>query len=381
MKYCKSCGNQLTDNATYCPKCGTRIGVNNDNHKAEGDNNTNQEEKLSTGEKIALWVAVFLALTGIIGGISEGSWIIIIISLCAMAAIIAVCIEVIEKRYAMKTAIAASVIVFVAIGIFGADKENDGNKKQEMHYKDMLPEDGSAVFTVENCKPVGREGLVIKSIEFFEKNGSRDMRLLGVDGDGNPVELEGGWDDKESEAAFQGKVYKYYRIFDTTHSFYVDNDCNVYYGGFSLFDTDSEVAKAFQAGAVGRIKTIKREEYEKAAKAAKMEAEKLQTKYLGKYYYSFFIGNTNASLYFTITLNSDGTFTHAPSNETTKNYIEAEIAIDGKEYPSGGTWSASNNGINLDFNGGWSRGRISSDMKRLEINNMNGYNLKTGVSR
>ena len=131
MKYCRFCGNQLTDHATYCPKCGTRIRVNNDNHKAEGDNSIIQEEKLSTGEKIALWVAVFLAFTGIIGGISEGSWIITIISLCAMAAIIAVCIEVIEKRYAMKTAIAASVIVFVAIGIFGADKKNKENEQKQ----------------------------------------------------------------------------------------------------------------------------------------------------------------------------------------------------------------------------------------------------------
>lgn len=105
------------------------------------------------------------------------------------------------------------------------------------------------------------------------------------------------------------------------------------------------------------------------------------SKYVGDYYYSFFISNTNASLYFKITLKSDGTFTHTPSNENTKNYIDLETMVDGKSYPSGGTWSASSDGISLDFNGSWSGGRISADMKRLEIYNMNGYDLKTSISR
>ena len=383
MAFCSKCGTKLSESAKYCPVCGTIIGNNNERKAPQRENyNPPKKEKLSTGEKITLWVAAITALTGFFGGLSDGMWLAVIVSFVAMAAVIAVFAGSIEKKYAWTTAICAFFAVCLAIGLAAPDDEKaEGQITKEKHYKDMLPEDGSAIFTVENCKPVGREGLVIKSIELFEKNGSRDMRLLGVNSDGNLVELEGGWDDEESEATFQGKVYKYYRIFDITHSFYVDNDCNVHYGGFSLFDTDSEVAKAFQAGVVGKIKAIKRDEYEKAAKAAKMEAEKLQTKYLGKYYYSFFIGNTNASLHFTITLNSDGTFTHTPSNETTKEYIETEIAIDGKEYPSGGTWSASNNGVNLYFNGSWAGGKISSDMKRLEINNMNGYNLKTGVSR
>ena len=59
MKYCESCGSQLTDNATYCPKCGTRVKTN-ENNQVEEDISTNKEEKLSTGEKIGLGIAAFL---------------------------------------------------------------------------------------------------------------------------------------------------------------------------------------------------------------------------------------------------------------------------------------------------------------------------------
>ena len=80
-------------------------------------------------------------------------------------------------------------------------------------------------------------------------------------------------------------------------------------------------------------------------------------------------------------MKSDGTFIHGPSNETTKNYIDMESVVDGKDYPTGGTWNASEEGIALNFNGSWSRGIISADLKKLEIYNMNGFNLKTSISR
>ena len=31
MKYCQQCGNQLEDNAVYCPYCGTKSEVNTPN--------------------------------------------------------------------------------------------------------------------------------------------------------------------------------------------------------------------------------------------------------------------------------------------------------------------------------------------------------------
>lgn len=131
MKYCKLCGSQLTDNAVYCPKCGTRVETNDENHQVAEDISTSQEERLSTGEKIAIGAAIFLALTGIINGFSRDMWIILIVSLCAMVATLAVCIGAIEKKYAMKTAISALVIVFFTIGIFGQEVKDEGNAEGE----------------------------------------------------------------------------------------------------------------------------------------------------------------------------------------------------------------------------------------------------------
>jgi hypothetical protein len=80
-------------------------------------------------------------------------------------------------------------------------------------------------------------------------------------------------------------------------------------------------------------------------------------------------------------LKSDGTFIHAPSNSTTQDYINTEIVLDGKSYPSGGSWNVSDGVISLDFNGNWSNGKISTESNMLVIHNMNGYDIKTSVSR
>ena len=38
MKYCQQCGNQLEDNAVYCPYCGTKSEVNTPNQQPENNN-------------------------------------------------------------------------------------------------------------------------------------------------------------------------------------------------------------------------------------------------------------------------------------------------------------------------------------------------------
>ena len=87
-------------------------------------------------------------------------------------------------------------------------------------------------------------------------------------------------------------------------------------------------------------------------------------------------------LYFTITLKSDGTFIHKPSNETSENMVTLYKVVDGYDYPDGGKWeykeTVAGRAIFLDFDGSWD-GSIALDNMVLEIKNMNGYNLKTKV--
>ena len=385
MAYCRKCGTKLSNAAKYCPICGNSIGtLSKKKSSSTKKNHQVDDESLSTGQKIALGISSVFAFIGLCGGAvsaSDGIWSILVVSILASAAIISAFVGAIEKKYVWATAICSFLAIFIAIGTSGSN-EGTGTPR-EKHFRELLPNNGSTTFIVEDCKPIGSDGLVIKSIEFFEKNGTRDFRLDGYLKNGKNVVLEGKWSDDEKEATYQGKEYEYYTFWCTdwdNYNFYVDS-FDYLYCSFVFWDNDKDIGKAFQAGAVGKMKRANKEDVDKAAKSAKKEAEKQMAKYVGNYYYSFFIGNTNASLYFTISLKSDGTFTHAPSNETTKNYTEVEIAVDGKDYPSGGTWSASDDGISLSFNGSWSGGKISADMKRLEIYNMNGYNLKTSISR
>ena len=129
MKYCKSCGNQLTDNAVFCPKCGTRVGNNNNVSPTVENNKPNQEEGLSTWVKIALGVAGIVAFTGICGGFADGMWIAALVSLCALGAVCAVFMGAIEKKYAWTTAIASLLIVLVTIGASAPD-ENEKTSSQ-----------------------------------------------------------------------------------------------------------------------------------------------------------------------------------------------------------------------------------------------------------
>ena len=384
MAFCGKCGTKLSDAAKYCPVCGNAVGstsqkntsIGNTNHFKKKDDNSG----LTTVQKWGLGICLFLFF-GCLFTISASkgeALIITIVILGCVGAILGLFGDMIDRKYTWWV-IGVSLACWFAINM-----ANDGNSStKEKHFCDLLPDNGSTTFIVEDCKPIGDDGLVIKSVEFFEKNGTRDFRLDGFLKSGKAVVLEGVWSDDEKEATYQGKEYEYYTFWCTSldnYNFYVDSYDNLYCS-FAFWDNDKDVGKAFQSGAIGKMKMANKEEVEKAAKTAQKEAEKLQAKYVGNYYYSFFIQNTNASLYFTITLKSDGTFTHSPSNETTKNYTEMESIVDGKDYPSGGTWSASNDGINLSFNGSWSGGKISADMKRLEIYNMNGYNLKTPISR
>ena len=106
--------------------------------------------------------------------------------------------------------------------------------------------------------------------------------------------------------------------------------------------------------------------------------------FVGDYIYSYYIGNTNAKLYFKISLKSDGTFIWEPNNEVTKNQIDIEKVMDGNDFPEGGEWEVKDTSVGkgafLDFDCSWGEGSITYDRKVLEIQNMNGYRLKAELS-
>lgn len=111
----------------------------------------------------------------------------------------------------------------------------------------------------------------------------------------------------------------------------------------------------------------------------KQEADLNQ--FIGEYTYSYFYNNTNTKLYFRISLKQDGSFTHEPANDQTKGVVEMETVVDGKDYPTGGTWKVKDTSVGkavfLDFDGSWGEGSITPDKSVIEIKNMNGYNMKS----
>ena len=192
MAYCSKCGTKLSNTAKYCPVCGNAIGASRNNVSPNSmKRQIDDDDSLSTWEKIALGIAGLIAFIGLCGGFADGMWAVGLLSLCALGAVCAVFMGTIEKKYAWATAIVSVLAVFFAIGVSPKGNDEVAKAAREEHFYELLPDDGSTTFIVEDCKPIGSDGLVIKSIEFFEKNGTRDFRLDGYLKNGKNVVLEG----------------------------------------------------------------------------------------------------------------------------------------------------------------------------------------------
>ena len=144
MAFCSKCGTELTEGAKFCPKCGNSVQPTEEKPKNivdafkegwqqganESQNEPSENESLSTWEKIALGVAGFVSFTGICGGVANGMWIVVLVSLCALGAICAVFMGIIEKKYAWTTAIVSFLVVSGAIGASTDDKEEKQKQVQ-----------------------------------------------------------------------------------------------------------------------------------------------------------------------------------------------------------------------------------------------------------
>lgn len=351
---------------------GHKDNINPNNHIIQ---ESGSQKSLSKLTKIALGFAGLIALTGI-GGFAEGKWIAGLISLCALAAICCVFMGVIEKKYAWITAICSILIVVFAIGSSGESKVRF--KKFE------AVEDGRAAYAIDSAHYEKSDVQKISKIIMYEGNGRKDCKAEGVNGEGQLFTIDGKWEKKNL-----GNTSKYYYYLDYKYfKLLIREDSLIcYYKGDN--DNVTSIENAWGEKIIGKIKALTQDaenkisaETEKKKKEIEKEKKAELNKLLGNYYYSTYIGDTNAQEYYTITLNADGTFDFKPSNEQTKKWMELRTLVDGYEYPDGGKWeykeTVVGNAIFLDFDGNWD-GSIALDNMVLEIKNMNGYNLKTKV--
>ena len=144
-------------NAQYLRECGAITAIKQNGKTIHEDTpphfntstqentiieNDNSEEGLSKWEKVALGVAGFVAFTGICGGVADGMWIVVLLSLCAMGAICAVFMGTIEKKYAWTTAIVSFLVVCSAIGASAPDEKEENQTQTEQ--KQESPEEKQA---------------------------------------------------------------------------------------------------------------------------------------------------------------------------------------------------------------------------------------------
>lgn len=158
MAFCSNCGTELTKGAKFCPKCGESVQSTEEKPKnivdafkegrqegaKKSQNNPSENESLSTWEKVALGVAGFVAFTGICGGVADGMWIVVLVSLCAMGAICAVFMGTIEKKYAWTTAIVSFLVVCSAIGASAPDEKEEEQKQVQTEQKQESPAEKQA---------------------------------------------------------------------------------------------------------------------------------------------------------------------------------------------------------------------------------------------
>ena len=107
--------------------------------------------------------------------------------------------------------------------------------------------------------------------------------------------------------------------------------------------------------------------------------------FAGNYLFSCYIGDTNAKMFFELSLKSDGTFSFKPGNESTRELMDIGKVIDGLDYPDGGKWKVEDSPVGryalLEFDCSWGDGTISPDKSVIQINNMNGTTLKTQLTK
>lgn len=387
MAFCGNCGTQLNDGAKFCPKCGQPTNQQPYENNNESLNSVSNEENLVTLEKIcaafeelglskqiAFGLTGALAVFGILWGFNNMDIKFMVICLLSVAGLYYILKGVIKPKYTWWIAIGTLIIVLIATT----------TTSNSMTSKFVAVKDGRAAYGIDSAHYEKSDVQSISKIVMYEGNGRKDCKAEGINSEGQLFAVDGKWEKKKapkSSGYYYYLDYKYFKLLIR------DDFLVCYYKGNN--DDASSISQAWNNGVIGKIKNLTQEAENRIStekENKKQEIEKAKqaelSKFLGDYVYSYNIGDTNARLYFKITLNSDGTFTHSPNNETTANMMNMYKTIDGYDYPDGGNWklreTVAGDAIYLNFDGSWD-GSIALDNMVLEIKNMNGYNLKTKV--
>ena len=330
---------------------------------------------LTSSMKSGLGIATILAGILLLAGIVNGKFFVSIFCICAIAACIMSFKEIIESKYVWWV-VAGSIIIPTCAATIALTP--DIPKKFEAVKK------GRAAYAIKSEHYENSDVQRISKIIMYEGHGRQDCKAEGINGEGQLFAVNGKWEKKKlgkTSIYFYYLDYKYFKLLIR------DDSLVCYYKGDN--DNVSSINKAWGENKIGKIKDLTQDAENKISaetekKKQEIEKERLaeRSKLTGNYYYSYHIGDTNAMLYFTIILKSDGTFIHKPSNETSENMVSLYKVVDGYYYPDGGKWEIKNTSagqaITLDFDGSW-YGSIAVDNMVIEIKNMNGYQLKTIV--
>lgn len=405
MAFCGNCGTQLSKGAKFCPNCGqsvsetensnaskpkvskpkasksraskskTREPRRNNAKKASRANIVNSD--LSSSMKSGLGIAIIIAGIVFLASISNGMFIVSLVCVCAITACVLCFKEIIEQKFVWWVVAGSIIIPLLAMVI---SLLPDKPKKFE------ALKNGRAAYAINSAHYEKSDVKKISKIVMYKGNGRQDCKAEGVNGEGQLFTVDGKWEKKtlgKTSMYFYYLDYKYFKLLIR------DDSLICYYKGDN--DNVSSINKAWSENIIGKIKDLTQDaedkisaETEKKKQEIEKERKAQLSKLMGNYYYSYHIGDTNAMLYFTITLKPDGTFIHKPSNETSENMVTLYKVVDGYYYPDGGKWELNNTSagqaITLDFDGSW-YGSIAVDNMVLEIKNMNGYNLKTIARR
>ena len=198
MAYCGKCGTKLNDGAKFCPKCGNRVGGNDRGTPIKKEKNPNQEG-LSTWERIALGVAGLVAFTGICGGFADGMWIVALLSLCALGAVCAAFMGIIEKKYVWTIALCSFFVITMAIGL----SANEDKKTESKQSQPPTEQKQKTETTREKSKQVTKkEDSIVGTYEITDKvgctihitlNEDKTATITGVRGEGVTYYCK--WDD------------------------------------------------------------------------------------------------------------------------------------------------------------------------------------------
>lgn len=238
--------------------------INLKNHIIQEDEN---QKSLSIWNKIALGFAGFIAFLGIIVGFGEGMWLVVVVSLCAMAAICCVFMDIIEKKYVWTTAICSFLAVFLAIGI--SDESNVRFKKFE------AVEDGRAAYAIDSAHYENSDVQSISKIVMYEGNGRQDCKAEGVNGEGQLFAVDGKW---EKKALGNTSIYYYYLDYKYFKLLLREDSVVCYYKGDN--DNVSSIENAWGEKRIGKIRDMPQEQEKKLSEnfSKKMKEQVENTK-------------------------------------------------------------------------------------------------------